>query len=281
MEDLYSHERFPIRGVFEEQTAKIKSEQLPALEGLVSVTDTLRERGLNKNLDYGSGAITTGGHARIPGLNLGEIVAGNTRTNRLMSVALEAKGDIEGKNLALAADMGNTGWHQLEWNEFWPLFVVAQNPRELVGRDELAFRHLEDRIEEGKRRFDLDQQAMIDASMPREVRFPEFQKLSKALAWAVLKSPGDPSPVSRMLHLLDATSSGGSLGVWLEGDIADTFKIPRFRTAAMQSARLLDVADKYEGRLPALREDIYVLTANGAELVVEAGSCLTLVRQVS
>lgn len=278
LERLYSYEKFPIRGVFEEQTERIKSDQLTALEGLICVTDALSGRGLNNNLDYGSGAITTGGHARIPGLDMGEIISGNTRTNRLMSVALEAKGDIEGKNLALAADVGYTGWHQLEWNVFWPLFVVAQHPLELVGKDELAFKHLEDRIETGKLKFDLDQQIMIDGSLPREIRFPEFQKLSKAIAWAVLKSPGEPSPVSRMLHLLDATQSGGSLGVWLEGDIADTFKIPRFRAAAMRPADLLQVADELNTTLPTLSEDIRVLTAHGAELVVECGSCLTLVR---
>ena len=98
------------------------------VEAVLLVHDELNRRKLNRAIDYDATALTTAGHTRIPGADTAKIMAGNIRTARLAAVMLERKGDLEGKNFALSADMGNTGWHQLEWNILWPRPTCVKLP---------------------------------------------------------------------------------------------------------------------------------------------------------
>lgn len=276
VESTYTAERFPIMQVFEEQTEIIRNNGAGAVEGLVRVYDELHDRGLAHSIDLGSTAITTSGHAHVPGNDMKRVIEGNTRTARLVSCVLEQKGDIEGKNFALTADMGDTGWNQLYWNQFWPLFAAVTNPKELIGHDARAYGQFEDRIARQIHRHGVDTDLMIDASVTNERRAPEYDKLAEALIDSIVESPGSPRPVARIVQLIGKDQS---LGMRIEGRIGEYFGVPRLTLAAVRPASIQEVAEAFEGTVPQLSEDIKVLTANGAEIVVaRARSGLTLIR---
>lgn len=271
VEAYYNPQKFPIMEVFADITEEIRRNQIQPVEALVLTYDALRKRDLHRAIDYGSTAITTAGHAYVPGLDMGQIVAANTRSARLVCAMLEQKGDIVGKDLALSADMGNTGWSQLSYNAFWQLFIPITNPKEVVGHDMLAYTRFEEMLAEGLKRYEVDTEKIAAANLAREERLPEYLKHAVSYANTIKKLPGQAVPVHRILRLLgkDITIGGEA-----ENAIAKEFNVPRLCLAAMQPAPIEGIAQD----MPVLEEDIVLLTRHGQQVAFPAQRSLTLIR---
>ncbi len=274
VDSYYRSGKFPIMEVFAECTETIKSSAMQPVEALVLVTDELHKRNLGRVIDYGSTAITTAGHASIPGLDMAQIIMANTRSARLVCSVLEKKGDIEGRNLALSADMGDTGWSQLQFNAFWQLFIPIMNPREVVGRDMLAYSQFEQKLKGGLEHDEVNTGMIQAANLSREERLPEYIKHAKSYARTIKSMPGTTRPVDRIIRLL---GKGITIGGEAESVIGKEFAIPQLCLAAMQPAPTKGIAED----VPILEEDITLLTRYGEQIVFPARKSLTLIRDTS
>lgn len=125
----YTPERFPYYEILGELTETVKTEGLTpvrAYEEFLSERDTFE---LTPYFDYISTSTATGGHARIPGKAMDEIIAANTQTARDIVLVLDAQGSIEGPEALLPADLGDTGWTTSRSMLFRALVIAGPDMR--------------------------------------------------------------------------------------------------------------------------------------------------------
>lgn len=266
--DLYNSEDFPIAGELYEMTQRIQQQRMGPYEAHVELMSRLDNLNLLHALDYGSTSITTGGHARISSKAMHEVVAGNTRTSRLISVMLKNKGDILPIYYMLATDLGNVGWNQAQYMMFWSLNIAATNARALAGRSYGVF---EKRIESGLREDGVDVKVMADATILREKRSEEYVKFVLSIAKTVKSGRISPQPIHRLIGLVDTNIS---IGCDAERVLAKEMKVPCYRLISMKPTVITDAT----ASIAALREDIRILTAQGAQIAVaKKGASLTII----
>lgn len=116
--DGYTPEKFPISEIFSELTSSVLENTSDPIEAYWDFEGTLIRRGIGRALIYGSTSITSGGHARTPGADMGHIIQSNTRTARELASVLEESGALEGPELILPVDLGKTGWNQSQFMVF-------------------------------------------------------------------------------------------------------------------------------------------------------------------
>ncbi len=268
--DGYTPEKFPISQIFTELTDWVKEHKAPPVEALVHVNDVLSAHRpeLHRTIDYGSTAITTAGHADIPGMEMGEIIKGNTRSARLVCVMLERKGDIQGKNLALSADVGKTGWDQLRFNAFWQLFIAITNLHDVVGNDQLAYTQFEKKLVEGLKRDNVNPEIIRGVNLPRETRLPEYIKHAQSYA-KTIKSIGGAKPINRILQLI---GTDVTIGGQAEAEMGRQFGVDIHHLTAVRPTTALDAT----ASMPELQEDVRLLTQYGSKVAFHSGSTLTL-----
>jgi hypothetical protein len=263
----YTPEKFPISEIFSDLTESVRQNETEPLEAYWNFENTLVRRGLKRVLDYGSTSITSGGHARIPGADMGHIIQANTHTARELVTVLEASGAIQGNEMALPVDLGKTGWDQSQFMVFWSLVIGGPN---LTGKNApLFFSNFDKQIETSMEEHEVDSQIMANTSLGHETRRPEYVKF--AHAFANLFKHRDIQPVRRFLSLVDPQLS---LGAYTERVLATELDIDLFRVAAVKPTSVEEAVN-----LPKLKEDLKVIQAHGGEVIVaQKDSMLTIVR---
>lgn len=263
----YDSGTFPISEVFEELTVSIREEQTEPLRALYDFEGVMQRRNLSHVRDYASTAITTGGHARIEGLDMGQVITANTVTAREVIVQLHRSGAVLGSEVILPVDLGNTGWDQFQFMEFWTMLIGGYDIRSQARRPG-GLRQLERAMQQAYAEYDLDLETMANRTLDREIRRPEYMKFARAIGSLVLQSD-DPTPVRRFLSVVD---TGLSLGSDAERELAQMLDIPLFRVAAVKPAGINDLS------VPTLKNSLSVIQANGGEtLIATKGSMLTVV----
>ena len=273
----YNAGNFPISGIFADLTEQVRSTGMEPLEALTTFDDQLAIRGLGRRiLDYDSTSITTGGHARVPGKGIGEVIAANTRTARQIITVLEAAGAVEASESMLAPDLGKTGWDQTRYMGFWLMANAGPDLRAVASRP-AGLTALGHDVQQQLETHGVDLAVMGDMSLDREARRPEYVKFARAYADTVkgLERSGIPMrPVRRFLSLVDP---GISLGCYAERVFADTIGIPRFRVIPVQSLPVESAPDAVAS--PVLQEDLRIIQAHGGSICVAgAGARLILQR---
>lgn len=264
----YTPEKFPISEIFSGLTESVRENETQPIEAYWDFEGQLIRRGLHRVLDYGSTSITSGGHARTPGADMGQIIQSNTRTARELVTVLEASGSVQGHEMALPVDLGKTGWNQSQFMVFWSLVIGGPDLRHT--NETRVFGNLERQIGESMKNHEVDDLVMADASLGNEPRRPEYTKFAEAFADLFFER-GDCKPVRRFISLVDPHLS---LGAYAEKVLAMELGIDLFRVAAVKPASVEEAV-----KLPTLKEDLKVIQAYGGEVVVaQKDSMLTVVR---
>ena len=265
----YNREIFPYAGILEDLTTKIKTQKMAPVEAYAAFLDERDALGLSIYFDYPSTSITTGGHARVPGKQMGEVIAANTRTARQMVALLHKQGTLLGKEVVLPVDLGNTGWKQSEFLTYWCLTLAGLDVRQMrnVPQGLTVFeQHLTTSLRNGG----VDLSLMNDSKVDRELRRPEYGRFVKAMAGVAKEATVSRTPAHRLISLVDPQIS---VGCWAESEFAQQLDIPRQKIVPVKPASINEAVP-----VPTLREDITVITALGGTVCVAAeGSMLTLV----
>jgi len=268
----YNREIFPVAGILEDLTRTVQEQGLAPLQAYEVFERELVAHGLGRRiLDYGSTSITTGGHARIPGRHMGEVIAANTKTAREIVALLHAGGSIEANEMLLSVDLGKTGWGQAGFMSYWLLSIAGPDVRALANRPG-GFTDFERIIERSIQEHEVDLGIMGSGKLDRDVRRPEYQKFTAAHVSALRRSGVDCRPVRRLISLVDPDIS---LGCEAESTFARDLGIPKMRVTPVKPASIDEAVP-----IPMLREDLHVIQAYGGRVcVAAAGSMLTLQRE--
>lgn len=268
----YNREVFPIAGILEDLTGTVQEQGLVPLQAYEIFEHELVAHGLGRRiLDYGSTSITTGGHARIPGRHMGEVIAANTQTAREMVALLHAGGAIEANEMLLSVDLGKTGWNQAQFMSYWLLSIAGPDTRVLANRPG-GFSSFERAIERSMRERGANLDVMTSSKLDRDVRRLEYRRFTSAYVAALRGDGVYCRPVRRVVSLVDPDIS---LGCEAESAFAQELGISRMRVTPVKPATIEEAV-----QIPTLREDLHIIQAYGGKVcVAAAGSMLTLQRE--
>jgi len=256
----YTPERFPYYEILGELSERIQMEGMTpvrAYEEFLNERDTFE---LGPYFDYASTSRGTGGHACVPGKAREEIIASNTQTARDIVSVLDAHGSIEGREVLLPVDLGDTGWTASRAMLFCALVIAGPDLRSRGGglRPLTNFENrLYRRMGECGVRTDI-----MDSDRDLETCSPHYFGLVRAFAGLIHDMDLPGTPAHRLVSLVDNRAS-------LEGRaeclLADELAIPRQRVVAtgpMQDARSALPLER-------LRQDVNVI-ANYGGYIMEA-----------
>lgn len=190
---------------------------------LQELTQVVNERGLDPYEAYGwlheqqyrlglhpeaylSSSITSGGHARDDSLDMGEIIARNTESARLLAEQLATDGQIAPDSAIEPVYVGRTPWSQSQFMEFW-LSVIGgfSLKRGFISRD---IDHLRTAAHQAFSSHELDLDLMTSGADP-ELRAPEYFKMSGAFA-QLITDGAEANPMSTLVRMIDTDMSLGA-----------------------------------------------------------------------
>lgn len=272
----YTRDNFPIFGVLEDLTESLNDSIAEPTEALVRYNNLYtkqlgRRRGGER---YASTSVTSGGHARRPGLNIKEIIAANTNTARQTLGELAIKGAVNKNAVINPVDLGYIkGWSQVEFMKFW-LGIIGGLDLGKRGGNQKA-RLYERSLANSLKRRQVNLQVMTDSAKEATERAPEYFRFALAHADTTEELMGrlDLSPVNDVLSLVDPDLS---LGSQTERIFARMRGIPTFKVAPVMPGTL-------EASIsPALQQDLDKIIRFGATVCTLAeGPMFGLVEQAN
>lgn len=155
---------------------------------------------------YLSSSITSGGHARDDSLQMGEIIARNTESARLLANQLARDGQIRPEAAIEPVFVGKTHWNQAEFMQFW-LSVIGgfDFTPGFVARD---VNNLRIAAQQAFRAAELDLDVMVSKA-PADQRASEYFKMSTAFASLITRGD-NAEPVDAVIRMIDTDMSLGS-----------------------------------------------------------------------
>ena len=268
----YGRDVFPIAGVLEDLTNDVREARIEPFEAYTHFRRELGRLGIGGALDYLSTSITSGGHARVPGADMGTIIESNTRTGRLLTAHLEATGALQAEDAILLVDLGKTGWNQVGFMKFWSM-VISGIDTPAAARRPQGLSQLETQIESAITHSETDLFAMAESRLDSSVRREQYYHFVSAFAELVMSGRVEARPVHRFIKLVDTKVS---LGCDAEAKLARRLNIPTLRLTPMKPATEQEVASE----IPLLDYDLSVISAYDGEVTVAAkGSALMLTRE--
>jgi hypothetical protein len=302
----YSPEAFPYAGILEELSEEIRQVGMMPAEGYARFLDMRDAHPGIPNpayLNYGSTAMTTGGHARVlkadaetllkpeisallrPDVsittgghsraaipaNMGEVVAANTHTARQLAMVLRSQGVIRGNRFLLPVDLEDVGYLQSEYLTYWGFTITGPDLRKLP-KGVQALNTFEKDMAKSMREHGVALEIMNNSSLSRDERRPQYANFIGGLIATLEAYNMLPYlPINELDSLVDA---GISLGSDTEKVLAGKRGIPTKHVAAVQ------LAPSYDEVVPdSLRHDLHVIDAFGGRTirVAEAGKLLALI----
>lgn len=237
---VYTPGQFPFAALFEQLTDYVQSHTVSPLE-LYNFYCTERRRAkLTPCPDYASTSITSGGHARRPGLDMTQIITANTRTARDMVAMMEQQGTLDREAVIVPVDLGHVpGWKQSDYIHFWLLIIggfALHGHQRLakVTRYESALTHaLSDR--------GVNLNVMNSFDLSAADRAPHYFKFAEACVQAAqaMTTYQQCTPVRKIVSLIDPHVS---LGGQTERYFARLMNIPVYLPRAVQPAQKLSQA---------------------------------------
>jgi hypothetical protein len=272
----YTTEDFPYAPILGELTDVVRENSWSPVEAYLRFLDMRDKADLSPYFDYGSTAISTAGHARnaeTKGLSMSQIIAANTDTARQLAGLMHKQGTLEGPELVLPVDLGNTGWTQSQFMEYWGLTIPGPDLRELR-KVEGAFGRFERNMDLSLARHGVDLTIMNNSRLERNERRQHYVGFISAFAEIVEETDVVKNPARRFIKFVDTAVS---LGTSAEDQLAREMDINRYEVAAVKPATLDEAVP-----MSTLREDMRVIMAlGGSVLVAPKGAMLTLVRDTS
>lgn len=266
----YERDTFPYYPILEELTDDIRVGDWSALEAYYNFDRRRHEADLTPYIDYASTAVTTGGHARREDLTVPEIIEANTITARRIASHLHHNGSIEGREVVLPVDLGNTGWKQAEFMKFWILVLSGVDCSSWSHRP-LPYGQLETAIDRGIQMAGVDLLTMNNKDVSRAEKSDQFAKFALGMAAGVRSVREFLQPARALRQFVDTTISLGCFG---EAVFADELKIPKHRLVALQPA-----SDEMAAYDEPLKEEVKIMRAHDADITVAAaGTTLRLQR---
>ncbi len=237
LEKDYSPEQFPFAAIFERLTEYVQSHTVSPLELYLMYQRERRHARLTPCPDYASTSITSGGHARIPGLNMTQIITANTRTAREMVLLMHHQGTLDSDAVVLPVDLGHVpGWRQSDYIHFWMLIIGGYTFGSGARRLQLYERTLADSL-----RAHVDLARMNSFDLSADERAPEYFRFADACIQAAYtaKIDREATPARKIVSLVDPHIS---LGGQTERYFARTTGIPVYLPKAVQPAKTVSEA---------------------------------------
>ena len=218
----YNHEGFPYYEILDELTDWAYQNQANPLETYLRYRRLRRDARLTPCPDYASTSITSGGHARRPGLDSYTVINANADTARRIVAEMSAQGSLDARGTILPVDLGHLPvWKQSDYMHFWSL-VISGPDLGIKRRNQTASKYqknLDKKID--KKRVDIAK--MNDPAEPATARAPEYFKFADAFVSALSENHSDSNPVRSVIGLVDPETS---LGCQTEKLLAKILTIP-------------------------------------------------------
>lgn len=268
----YNHELFPFYEIFDELTDWTQQTGASPLETYLRFRRLRRDTRLTPCPDYASTSITSGGHARLPGLKSYEVINANTDTSRRLISEMANQGTLDARATVLPADLGYLpGWRQSDYMHLWSL---------IIGGPDLGIRRRNQSSLRYQRRFDkklaknlVDVEKMNDKTTPAEQRAPEYFQFARSFAEAIDDPSYESAPARSVIGLVDPETS---LGCQTEKLLGKLLGIPLKRVAPV---RKIDIyAQAIEDH--KLIEDMDQIIKFGGTIVEVATGGMLIVRAV-
>jgi hypothetical protein len=200
-----SRVEFAYRPILQELTAVVNEAALDPYEAYLWLSEQQATHGLQPD-SYLSSSITSGGHARDNELGMGDIIARNTESARLLAEQLAVDRQIEPQAAIEPVFVGKTPWNQAQFMEFW-LSVIGgfQVTKGFAARDVDGLRRT---VQQSFEAAELDLELMV-SKQTAERRAPEYFKMSTAFA-DIIRSGWEAAPIGTVVRLIDTDTSLGS-----------------------------------------------------------------------
>jgi len=156
--------------------------------------------------DYCSSSITSGGHARDESLDMGQVIARNTKLALDICDELYGVGQLNPKTAVEAVMLGKLPWKQSDYMTFW-LSTMAGLPSGGHGILQTITDFRED-LDVALRSSDTLDMEMYDSKAPAEERAPHY--FEHASIFAAIARQYDAQPVGRLVRLVDPDMSLGA-----------------------------------------------------------------------
>jgi hypothetical protein len=206
----YSPDRFPFAALFEGLTDYVQSHTCSPLDLYIRFQRERRRMRLTPCPDYASTSITSGGHARRPGMQMEQIIRANTRTAQQMVALMESQGALDRESVVLPVDLGKVpGWRQSDYILFWLLVIGGLDLRIRAGNARIKL--FEKELEYALDAHQVDLKVMNDFALSAPERAPQYFRFADACAQAAQLSRVDRSatPARKIVSLVDPQQSLG------------------------------------------------------------------------
>ena len=205
----YGRDQFPFAGVFEDLTEEANDESISSTEAYLWYQQQRQVRELNPSPDYASTSVTSGGHARRPGIDTYEIIEKNSQTARRMLGELSLNKVISKEQVILPTDLGYIPtWKQSDYMGLW-LSVIGGFELDLNQANRNAS-EFEERIVSALEREEVDIELMNNSDLDPEARATEDFKFAKAFSLAADTLGVEAHRVARLINLIDPLKSLGA-----------------------------------------------------------------------
>jgi hypothetical protein len=269
----YTPDRFPFAAIFIALTNYAQSHQVSPIELYLMYQKARQRARLTPCPDYASTSITSGGHARRPGLKMAQIIDANTRTARTMVALMEQQGTLDAESVVLPVDLGHVpGWTQSHYIHFW--LLVISGPDIWVRPRGNALKVYEQCLEQAFVVHSVNLKVMNSVELTATERAPEYFRFADACITAARDAKVDvrATPSRKIMSLVDPHIS---LGGQTERYFARNINIPVYLPRAVQPAQTVgDVLTVRE-----LARDVEVIISYGGTVCeVADGSALICLR---
>ena len=205
----YGRDNFPFAGVFEDLTEKTVDGSFSSTEAYLWYQRQRQHRDLIPSPDYASTSVTSGGHARIPGIDTYAVIEKNTQTARRMLGELAVNKVITKDQIILPTDLGHIPhWRQSDYIGFW-LSVIGGFELELTPANRNAGL-FEGRVNSALKHEEVDIDRMNNSEWPANERATEYFKFAKAFSLAANSLGVEAKRIARLINLIDPLASLGS-----------------------------------------------------------------------
>lgn len=199
---------FLYRPILQELTTVVKSQGLDPYEAYAWLHEQAADKGL-RHETYASTSITSGGHARDTGLpDISAVISRNTQSAYMLANQLAVNHQIRPESTIEPVAVGNTGWKQSEFMEFW-LAVIAGAELGQKGQVATSVDELRQMNRQMQQQNEVDI-ATIDSKSSIEQRTPHYFKLAIAAAALYGGRQVRISPARRVVRLVDTAQSLGA-----------------------------------------------------------------------
>ncbi len=231
---LYNSDRFPFAAIFERLTDYTQSHSISPLDAYLIYQSECRKARLTPCPDYASTSITSGGHARVAGLEMEQIIAANTRTARDLVVLMDKHGTLDRQAVVLPVDLGHVpGWQQSDYILFWMLVISGFDLWIRPGNSRI--REFEKALRRAVEQTGADLKVMNSFKLTAEERAPQYFRFADACVQAARESKADrrATSVRKLVSLVDPHVS---LGGQTERYFARKLSIPVYLPRAVKPA---------------------------------------------